>query len=60
MNEKDWMRVADLLCQIRSKIERLNPSRIPSINAQIQMHHHIMSALELNEKLAEWDSMGWL
>ena len=60
MDAKDWDRIADLLMQIEKKIRNLDPTRIPSITAQSEMHYHIMSALELNDKLAEWDNTGWL
>lgn len=60
MDAREWDRIADLLCQIEKKIRQLDPTRMPSITAQSEMHTHIMSALELNDKLAEWDKMGWL
>ena len=60
MDARDWDRIADLLMQIEKKIRKLDPTRMPSITAQSEMHHHIMSALELNDKLAEWDNKGWL
>jgi len=60
MDAREWDRIADVLCQIEKKIRKLDVSRMPSITAQSEMHHHIMSALDLNDKLAEWDKMGWL
>jgi hypothetical protein len=60
MDARDYDRIGDLLMQIKKKIENLNPTRMPTITAQSEMHYHIMSALELNDKLAELDNMGWL
>ena len=60
MDARQYERIGDLLMQIEKKIRSLSPTRMPSITAQSEMHHHIMSALELNDKLAEWDNMGWL
>ena len=60
MDARNYDRIGDLLMQIEKKIRSLNPTRMPSITAQSEMHYHIMSALELNDKLAKWDDMGWL
>ena len=60
MDAQEWDRIADLLMQIKKKIKNLEPSRMPTITMQSEMHYHIMSALELNDKLAQLDGMGWL
>jgi hypothetical protein len=60
MGARQYERIGDLLMQIEKKIRSLDPTRMPSITAQSEMHAHIMAALELNDKLAEWDNMGWL
>ena len=60
MDARDYDRIGDLLMQIEKKIRSLDPTRMSSITAQSEMQAHIMAALELNDKLAEWDNMGWL
>ena len=60
MDAGEYDRIADLLCQIMKKIRLLNTTRMPSINAQSEMYTHLDNALALNDKLAEWDNMGWL
>jgi hypothetical protein len=60
MHAADWNRIADLLMQIKKKIENLNPTRMPTITTQSEIHYHILSALEKCDKLAELDGMGWL
>ena len=60
MDAREYDRIGDLLMQIEKKIRSLDPTRMPSITAQSEMHAYIMAALELNDKLAEWDNMGWL
>ena len=60
MDAREYDRIADLLCQIMKKIRNLNTTRIPSVNVQCEMYANLESALEANDKLAEWDNMGWL
>jgi len=60
MDAREYDRIADLLMQIEKKIRSLSPSRMPTITQQSEMHYHIMSALELNDKLAKSDAAGWL
>jgi hypothetical protein len=60
MDAREWDRIADLLCQIEKKLRQLTPERIPCVNEVSMMHSHIMAALDCNDKLAEWDAMGWL
>ncbi len=60
MDAREYDRIADLLMQIEKKIRSLDPTRMPTITFQSEMHYHIMSALELNDKLAKSDAAGWL
>jgi len=60
MDAQEWDRIADLLMQIEKKIRHLDCKRIPTITQQSEMHYHIMSALDLNDKLAKLDNVGWL
>ena len=60
MDPTEYDRIADLLMQIRKKIKNLDPTRMRTITTQSEMYYHITSALELNDKLAELDAMGWL
>ena len=56
MDAREYDRIADLLMQIEKKIRNLDPSRMPTITMQSEMHYHLMSALELNDKLAKSDA----
>ena len=60
MDAREYDKIADLLCQIMKKIRNLNTTRIPCVNVQCEMYSNLESALKANDKLAEWDNMGWL
>ena len=60
MDAGEYDRIADLLCQIMKKIRNLDTTRIPCVNEQTEMYYHLECALKANDKLAEWDNMGWL
>ena len=60
MNEKEWMRVADLLCQIRHKYANLHIEHNHNWQKMKAALKHIETLLSLNEQLADAAYTGWL
>ena len=60
MEPTEYDRIADLLIQIRKKVDNLNPTRHNAILWKESMLEAIASALESNDALGEYDAKGWL
>ncbi len=60
MDPREYDRIADLLMQIRSKIDNINTKHRTGKNGKDSMLHHIEMALKYNDSLAQFDGKGWL
>lgn len=60
MHEKEWMRVADLLCQIRSKYEKVEIQYKHHLDCMADALEKIEHLLQLNEIMADAAFTGWL
>lgn len=61
MDPKEYDRIADLLMQIRKKIDNLPVNSAP-LTAYIrdEMLREVNWLLETFDKIGEWDAKGWL
>lgn len=60
MDPKEYDRIADMLMQIRSKIDNINPKDELSKMMKVNLLDHLHKTLEKVDKIAEWDAQGWL
>ena len=60
MDAREYDRIGDMLMQIKKKIGKVEPTVPPSIAVKIEMAQTVNLMLELNDKLAKWDDLGWL
>jgi hypothetical protein len=60
MDPKEYDRIADLLMQIRKKIDNLNTTDETSAIIKDIMLYHLHRCLATNDKIAECDAKGWL
>jgi len=60
MDAREYDRIADLLMQIRKKIDKISEKEQYGRHGKEMMLFHLEMVLKYNHKLAEYDGKGWL